>query len=111
MPTLFSDEVVLITDLRKNLSAYLEKARSGQPITVMQGKNADVALVRRDTLAEAYRQREEIQSLRDALESLIETYEILNDPEMMDKIRRSEEDIAAGRYVTLEELKAELGMS
>ena len=62
-------------------------------------------------LAEAYRQLEEIQTLRDTLEGLIETYDILNDPEMMDKIRRSEEDIVADRYVTLKELKAELDIS
>ncbi len=111
MPVLFSDEVILVTDLRKNLSACLEKARDGQPITIMQGNKADVALVRRDTLAEAYRQLEEIQTLRDTLEGLIETYDILNDPEMMDKIRRSEEDIVADRYVTLKELKAELDIS
>ncbi len=110
MPALFSDEVVLVTDLRKNLSAYLEKARSGQPITIMQGNKADIALVRRDSLAEAYRQMEENQALQDKLEGLIETYEILDDPEMMDKIRRSEEDIVAGRYITLDELKAELGL-
>lgn len=111
MPALFSDEVILVTDLRKNLSACLEKVRNGQPITIMQGNKADVALVRRDTLAEAYRQLEEIQTLRDTLEGLIETYDILNDPEMMDKIRRSEEDIVADRYVTLKELKAELDIS
>ena len=111
MPALFSDEVILVTDLSKNLSACLEKARAGQPITIMQGNKADVALVRRDTLAEAYRQLEEIQTLRDTLEGLIETYDILNDPEMMDKIRRSEEDIVADRYVTLKELKAELDIS
>jgi antitoxin (DNA-binding transcriptional repressor) of toxin-antitoxin stability system len=111
MPALFSDEVILVTDLRKNLSACLEKARDGLPITIMQGNKADVALVRRDTLAEAYRQLEEIQTLRDTLEGLIETYEILNDPEMMDKIRRGEEAIVADRYVTLKELKAELGIS
>ena len=111
MPALFSDEVILVTDLRKNLSACLEKARAGLPITIMQGNKADVALVRRDTLAEAYRQLEEIQTLRDTLEGLIETYDILNDPEMMDKIRRSEEDIVADRYVTLKELKAELDIS
>ena len=111
MPALFSDEVILVTDLRKNLSACLKKVRDGQPITIMQGNKADVALVRRDTLAEAYRQLEEIQTLRDTLEGLIETYDILNDPEMMDKIRRSEEDIVADRYVTLKELKAELDIS
>ena len=111
MPALFSDEVILVTDLRKNLSACLEKARSGQPITIMQGNKADVALVRRDTLAEAYRQLEEIQTLRDTLEGLIETYDILNDPEMMEKIRRGMEDVAANRYVTIEEAKAELRLS
>ena len=52
MSTLFSDQVVLITELRKNLAAYLDQARSGHPISIVQGNRADVALVRRDALAD-----------------------------------------------------------
>ena len=106
--TLFADEVVLVTDLRKNLSAYLDKARRGQPITIVQGNQADVALVSRADLAAVLREADRARRLAEQLESIIETAEIMADEEMMEKIRQSEEDITAGRYITLNELKAEL---
>ena len=106
--TLFSDEVVLITDLRKNLSAYLDKARRGQPITIVQGNRADVALVSRADLAAALHEADRARRLADQLESILETAEIMADDELMDKIRGSEEDITAGGYTTLDQLKAEL---
>jgi prevent-host-death family protein len=109
--TLFADEVVLVTDLRKNLSAYLDKVRHGQPITIVQGNRADVALVSRADLATVLREADRARRLAERLESIIETAEILTDDETMDKIRHSEEDISTGRYVTLNELKAELGYS
>jgi prevent-host-death family protein len=108
--TLFADEVVLVTDLRKNLSAYLEKARRGQPITIVQGNQADVALVNRNDLSAALREADRARRLADQLESLIETAEIMADDEMMDKIRRSMEDVENNRYVTIEEAKAQLGL-
>ncbi len=103
--TLFADEVVLVTDLRKNLSAYLEKARRGQPITIVQGNQANVALVNRDDLAAALHEADRARRLADQLESLIETAEIMADDEMMDKIRRSMEDVENNRYVTIEEAR------
>jgi len=109
--TLFADEVVLVTDLRNNLSAYLEKVRHGQPITIVQGNRADVALVSRADLAAALREADRARRLADQLDSIIETAAVLADDEIMDKIRRSEEDITAGRYVTLNELKAELNFN
>lgn len=109
--TLFADEVVLVTDLRKNLSAYLDKVRRGQPITIVQGNRADVALVSRADLATVLLEAERTRRLAEQLESIIETAEILADDEMIDKIRQSEEDITTGRYVTLNELKADLGFN
>ena len=50
---------------------------------------------------------EEARRLIAELESLLETYEIMADEELMSKIHRSEEDIAQGRYITLEALRAE----
>ena len=108
--TLFADEVVLVTDLRKNLSAYLEKARRGQPITIVQGNQADVALVNRNDLSAALREADRARRLADQLEGLIETAEILGDDELMDKIRRGMEDVENNRYVTIEEAKAQLGL-
>ncbi len=109
MKTIFSDEVVQVTDLQKNLSAYLEKVRNGQPVSIIQDNKADVILIRQDTLRQLYSQLQEARELLARVEGWLETHEILADDEMMDKIRRSEEDIAQGRGITLEELKAELG--
>jgi len=110
MNTLFSDQVVLVTDLRKNLASYLDQARRGRPISIVQGNQADVALIRRDTLADILNQLETARQLVVELEAQVETYEILADADLLDKIRRSEEDVAQDRFVTLDELQAELGV-
>jgi prevent-host-death family protein len=103
MSVVFSDQVVLVSDLRKNLSYYLDKARAGTPISIMQGNRADVVLVGRDEMAR-------LLNLVDRLESWVETLEILADSETMDDLRRSADDIAAGRYVALDQLRAEWGV-
>lgn len=38
------------------------------------------------------------------------TIETLSDPELMESIRESEEDLKAGRYTSLEEVEKELGI-
>jgi len=43
-------------------------------------------------------------------ESWKETNEILSNPELVESIKQGEEDIAAGNYVTLEDLKKDLGL-
>jgi len=103
MSVAFSDQVVLVSDLRKNLSYYLDKARTGTPISIMQGNRADVVLVGRDEMAR-------LLNLVDRLESWVETLEILADSETMDDLRRSADDIAAGRYIALDQLQAEWGV-
>lgn len=45
------------------------------------------------------------------LESLEETLDILSDPQALAEIRESAEDIAAGRTVTIDEIRAEFGSS
>jgi hypothetical protein len=47
----------------------------------------------------------------DEFDSLMETLEIMSDPELMKDIRKSEEEYKRGEYVTLDELKKELGYS
>jgi prevent-host-death family protein len=111
MLTPFSDEIVQVSDLRKNLSAYLEKVRQGHPISIMQGNKADITLVRREDLASVHQQLEQARRLIAELDSLVETYEIMADEELMEKIRRSMEDVEQNRYVTVEEAKAQLGLS
>lgn len=110
MSTLFSDQVVLVSELRKNLASYLDQVRRGRPVSIVQGNQADVALIRRDTLADILDQLEKACQLIAELEAQVETYEILADTDLLGKIRRSEEDIAQGRFVTLDELQTGLGV-
>ena len=46
----------------------------------------------------------------DLYESIIETLEVLGDPELMTAIRQGEQDIADGRGKLWEEVKKELGL-
>ncbi len=110
MSMIFSDEIVSVSSLRRQLPVYLEKARNGCPISIMQGKQADVALVRRDAVAQLASELELLRKQVSYLQSWVETREILADPETMDKIRRSEEDIAANRGYTPEEIKTMFGL-
>jgi len=43
-------------------------------------------------------------------ESLMETLEILSDPDLMNRIQRGERDIEEGRLVDLDEVKRRLGL-
>jgi PHD/YefM family antitoxin component YafN of YafNO toxin-antitoxin module len=43
-------------------------------------------------------------------EAIVETLEILGDPEQMALLRRGIEDVAAGRTVSWESVRAELGL-
>lgn len=104
MFSLLTDKIVSLADFRKNLTTYINKARRGQPVSVTDGKKAELLLVKREQVARLLRRLEE-------LEALVETYEILSDPEAMEDIRQSEEDIAAGRTIALEELEAEWSLS
>ena len=44
-------------------------------------------------------------------ESLIETLDILSEPRALVEIKKTESELKHGRYVTLDELKAELGIA
>lgn len=44
-------------------------------------------------------------------ESLIETLEVLSDPQLMAALAESDEDVAAGRVQPWEEVKRELGLA
>ena len=46
----------------------------------------------------------------DEHESLMETLDILSQPGALKEIRKAEKELKEGKYVTLEELKAELGI-
>lgn len=91
-------------------TTLLSRARRGSVVSVPGNGRTEVVLVRRDRLDKMTRDLKSLRARAADLSSLIETYEILNDPQMMDKIRRSMEDVAAGRGVTIEEAKATLGL-
>ena len=46
----------------------------------------------------------------DLYESLLETMEIMGDPELMKALRRGAQDIAAGRLATSDEVRRDLGL-
>ena len=46
----------------------------------------------------------------DLYESLLETMEVMGDPELMEALRRGVQDIAAGRLATSDEVKRDLGL-
>jgi PHD/YefM family antitoxin component YafN of YafNO toxin-antitoxin module len=45
----------------------------------------------------------------DLYESLLETMEVMSDPELMKALRRGAQDIAAGRLATSDEVRRDLG--
>jgi prevent-host-death family protein len=47
----------------------------------------------------------------DEFEALAETLEILGDPDTVQALRESEEDVAAGRVYSLEDVRRELGLA
>ena len=51
--TLFGDEVVLATDLKKRQRYWLERARQTGWVTIVQGKAADLVLASRRKVAQA----------------------------------------------------------
>ncbi len=52
--------------------------------------------------------RERIARGLEILDTIIETLEILSDKELMESIKRAEEDVRAGRVRSVEEFLAEL---
>ena len=100
----FADDIVSVTNLRKDLPAMLDRVRSGVPITIMQGDRADLAIVRRTDLAA---RDAETEALRDQLANLageLETLEILADQSLLDSIQTGLDDLRAGRVVALADL-------
>lgn len=97
----FSDDIVSVTNLRKDLPAMLDRVRGGVPVTIMQGDRADLVVVKRADLAAMVR---EIKALRDqlaAVASELETQEILADPDLMGAIQAGTRAMQEGRVVPL----------
>ncbi len=100
----FSDEVVSVTKLRKEMTAMLEKVRSGVPVTIMQGDTADVAIVRRGDYSKLEEDVRKLSRQIADLESEIETLEVMADPELMDSISAGLTSYKASETIALDEL-------
>jgi hypothetical protein len=64
--TLFSDEIVQITEFKKHAKAYADRARE-RPLTIVQGGVADLALLPRELVAIALRRHEHLIQALDLL--------------------------------------------
>ena len=53
MKTVFSDEVVQVTELKRNQRYWLDRARKTGGVTIVQGKLADLVLAPRQAVAES----------------------------------------------------------
>jgi prevent-host-death family protein len=85
---------VPFSEARANLSDLLDLVESKHEHVVISRSGKDVAIV----------------LSVDEFDSLIETLEVLDDPELMAAIAESEEDVKAGRVYPWEQVKRELGL-
>ncbi|MCZ7585039.1 MAG: type II toxin-antitoxin system Phd/YefM family antitoxin [Deltaproteobacteria bacterium] len=83
-----------ITEARKKLTTLRERMRKSRSEVIITRRGKPVLAV----------------LPYDYFDSLMETLEIMGDPEMMAAIRQSEEDIKAGRVYSSEEVRKELGL-
>ncbi len=85
---------VPFTEARSTLSDLLDYVQAEQDHVVITRNGKQVAL---------------LMSM-DEWESWEETIEVLSDTELMETLRRSEEDVQAGRLVEWDEVKRDLGL-
>ena len=86
-------KTVPFTEARSSLSELLDYVQAEQEHVVITRNGKQIAL---------------LMSM-DEFESWEETVEILSDEETMEALKRSEEDVKAGRLYTLEEVLQRLG--
>ena len=85
---------VSATEARNNFFDLLEKVKKGPfPINITV-KGVPEAVI----------------MSKEEFDGWMATIETLSDPELMEAIRKGDEDIKAGRYSTLEEVEKELGI-
>ncbi len=90
-----SQNTLSITNARKNIFELAEKVQKpGIHFTLTENGCPKVVILSADEF-----------------DSIMETMEIMSDPELMKDIKEAEEDFKKGDYVTLDELKKELGYS
>jgi PHD/YefM family antitoxin component YafN of YafNO toxin-antitoxin module len=94
MPVSFEEKILSVTEARQQFSSLLDEVRSGTPVVIHQPRHADVTMVPRTFVAHLIR---EVEKLTLELESL----ELASDRVAVAAIQKSEEDVQAGRTVTL----------
>jgi antitoxin YefM len=87
--------VVPFTDARATLSELLDLVEREQEHVIITRNGKPVAIV----------------MSADEWESWEETIEVLSDPELMEDLRASEEDVKAGRLHDWDEVKRDLGLA
>lgn len=107
MPTSFSDEVVSVSRLRRELSSLLEVVRSGRPLTIAQGEAADLAIVRRSDYFALESTVGELRQTVSELESEIETLAVMSDSALLASISAGLEAVRAGETLPLDDLLTE----
>ena len=103
----FSDDIVSVTNLRRDLPAMLTRVRNGVPVTIMQGDQADLVIVKRADLAAMAHETETLRDQIADLSSEIETLEILSDPRLLASVQAGLDAMRDGRVVTLDDLSDE----
>ncbi len=100
----FSDDIVSVTNLRRDLPSMLTRVRNGVPITIMQGDKADLAIVKRADLAAMAGEAEALRARVADLSREIETLEILSDPQLLASIQAGLSAMHEGRVIALDDL-------
>lgn len=103
----FSDDIVSVTNLRKDLPAMLTRVRNGVPVTIMQGDQADLVIVKRADLAAMAHETETLRDRIADLSSEIETLEILSDPQLLESVQAGLGAMRDGHVVALDDLSDE----
>lgn len=100
----FQERIISISEARKNLADLIKSvAREGTPVSIAQDSHVEVSIVSRSQIADFI-------SRLDALESVLETYEILADRSLMKKIKKSEKNVKKGKGYPLAESKSRMGL-
>jgi prevent-host-death family protein len=84
-----TDAVLPLAEIKKRLSEIVDRVEGHHERVVLTRNGRPAAVIMSP----------------DDLESLEETLAILSDPEALAAIREAEEDLAAGRFITGEELR------
>jgi len=109
MASKVKSQSVSTAHFRRDIDQFLMQVANGQQIRVKLNGKIHVEILNEKKVKELRRRARLNPKIREWFESWQETQDILSDPVMMDGIRRSEEDIKAGRLLTLDQLKARLG--